>query len=627
MEKQSQGASTAVARRSWNLDRLFDVARKETVIRLRWPLVILSSYLLYYTPSEWFTEAQVQAVLILYLLSHSTLYFLSDDLFDSPYFYGPLLLFDTLVLIVVLSTSGTANPDFYIACLLTAILSVICNDARGLLAVTLLAPLTYGYFAFSATEDLDPSLYLRLPFPFVISLFYGYFAQVERLRRVSRERHEQAQKQQRIAEETRRQRERLDVLYEWNRSATSAMSAARILDLFLERALMHLPYAAALVKMRNAESQSIETVAIKGIQAKEVDQANESLLLLDCILEDPAPIVVRNVFTDLRIDKREFFEDEGLVSCIGLPLIASNEVYGILVFLTREVHEFSDEEIDFLAALAAQAAVAVDHARLSVQSRQQAERLRDAHKIKDEFLKMVSNELKTPLNVVLGYTDMFRDGLLGTLTPIQEKAVETVARQSRELQRLIEGLLQVSHLEAESLRVDVQEINPWEFLAEIRSVYDQPAGKNVKLIWDCPSNMPVLRGDRAKLKHILLNLIDNAIKFTERGTVTVSLRYLVSRKVLEIKVADTGIGIAAGDLAVIFDRFHQAHETQAHGRHGGIGLGLYVVKKYAEFLGGTVDVESHSGAGSTFTVRIPALSHKSTLTHEQLPLLDREERL
>ncbi len=73
MEKQSQGASTAVARRSWNLDRLFDVARKETVIRLRWPLVILSSYLLYYTPSEWFTEAQVQAVLVLYLLSHSTL--------------------------------------------------------------------------------------------------------------------------------------------------------------------------------------------------------------------------------------------------------------------------------------------------------------------------------------------------------------------------------------------------------------------------------------------------------------------------------------------------------------------------------------------------------------------------
>src|SRR5262245_6159047 len=94
--------------RDWSLDRLFEAAKKDTVIRLRWPLVILSSYLLYYIPNEWLTPAQVQAVLILYLLSHTTLYFLSDELFDSPYFYGPLILFDTAVLGVVLSASGTA---------------------------------------------------------------------------------------------------------------------------------------------------------------------------------------------------------------------------------------------------------------------------------------------------------------------------------------------------------------------------------------------------------------------------------------------------------------------------------------------------------------------------------------
>ena len=112
----------------------FNAASKDTVIRLRWPLVILSSYLLYYAPSIWLTSTQVQAILILYLLSHSTLYFLADDLFDSPYFYGPLLVFDTIVLIAVLSTSGTASPDFYAACLFTLIISCICNDTRGLLA-------------------------------------------------------------------------------------------------------------------------------------------------------------------------------------------------------------------------------------------------------------------------------------------------------------------------------------------------------------------------------------------------------------------------------------------------------------------------------------------------------------
>src|SRR6266508_2364694 len=175
--------ANSLSRRLWAFDRLFDAAKKDTVIRLRWPLVILSSYLLYYVPSEWLTPAQVQAVLILYLLSHSTLYFLANELFDSRYFYGPLLAFDTIALVAVMSTTGTASPDFYVACLFTLVMSCICNDSRGLLVVTLLAPLVYGYVVFYTAADFSPSLYLRLPFPFVISLFYGYFGQVERMRR------------------------------------------------------------------------------------------------------------------------------------------------------------------------------------------------------------------------------------------------------------------------------------------------------------------------------------------------------------------------------------------------------------------------------------------------------------
>ncbi len=114
-----QSADSSNKKRSWNLDWIFDAAKKDTVIRLRWPLVIFSSYLLYYAPVEWFTPTQVQAILSLYLLSHATLYFLADDFFDSPYFYGPLLIFDSLVLIVVLSASSAATPDFYIACIVT----------------------------------------------------------------------------------------------------------------------------------------------------------------------------------------------------------------------------------------------------------------------------------------------------------------------------------------------------------------------------------------------------------------------------------------------------------------------------------------------------------------------------
>jgi signal transduction histidine kinase len=619
MENTSPIEPSFPPRRRWSFDWLFDAAKKDTVIRLRWPLVILSSYLLYYTPSEWLTPTQVQAVLILYLLSHSTLYFLADDLFDSPYFYGPLLVFDTIVLGAVLSTTGTASPDFYFACLFTVILSCICNDARGLLVVTILAPLAYGYFVFNSAEYLNPSIYLRLPFPFVISLFYGYFAQVERLRRTARDKEEQMKRQQKAAEEIRRQRERLEVLHQVNLSVTSTIDKAEILASFLETALMHLPYAAAIVRLQSTGADVPETIAARGLKTRTLDDAKESLDFTDRVVAEQRPVQVRNVFTDRQVQNLNLFEDEGLVSFLGVPLVANNKALGCLVFLTREEHEFNEEEIDFLSTLAGQAAIAIHHSELYDRSQRQAEELIDAHKIKDEFLKVVSTQLKTPLNVITGYSDMFLQGLLGEMTPIQEKAVETVARQSKELHGLINTVLQVSSMEAETLQVDLHEVNLWEFLSELRAFYDYPLAKDLKLVWNYPADLPSVEGDRAKLKRILENLIGNALKFTEHGTVTIMVRYLADKKVLEFRISDTGVGIPREQIATIFEKFRQvsAHTGM---EHGGVGLGLYIVKKYLDLLGGTIQVESRAGAGSTFVLRIPAPLHSNTAAHEQLLL-------
>jgi signal transduction histidine kinase len=627
MEKSFSTQSSISPQRRWNLDRLFDAAKKDTVIRLRWPLVILSSYLLYYTPSEWLTQTQVQAVLILYLLSHSTLYFLADDLFDSPYFYGPLLVFDTIVLLAVLSTSGTASPDFYVACLFTIIMSCICNDARGLLAVTILAPLTYGYFAFSHAADFDPNLYLRLPFPFVISLFYGYFAQVARLRRTAREKDEQVKRQQKAAEEIRRQRERLEVLHQVNTSVTSTIDKARILASFLETALIYLPYAAAILRLKNPGTGAFETAAARGIKSKALDGASESMNFIDPVITDQKPLKVRNVFTDSQVPNPEFFEDEGLVSFLVVPLVANGEALGCLILLTREEHEFNEEEIDFLSTLAGQAAIAVHHSELYDQSQRQADELRNAHKIKGEFLKAVSTQLKNPLSVIAGYSDMFLEGLLGEITPIQEKAIETVARQSKELHRLINRILQVSNMEAETLRVELHEINLWEFLSELRSFYDYPLAKDVKVRWSYPADLPVVEGDRGKLRRVLENLIDNAIKFTEHGTVTIAARYLASRKLLEFRVSDTGVGIPHEQISTIFERFRQVPSANASLQNGGVGLGLYIVKKYLDLLAGKIYVESHAGEGSTFNLQIPTRLHNETTAHEQLLLPTAGENL
>jgi signal transduction histidine kinase len=614
-----RSAEVANKKRLWKADLLFGVAQKETVIRLRWPLVILSSYLLYYAPDAWLSVTQVHAILSLYLLSHATLYFLADDFFDSPYFYGPLLVFDTLVLIVVVSVTGETNPDFYIACVVTIVLSLICNDSRGLLVVTILAPLLYAYALFSSSTVLEPEIFVQLPFPFVISLFYGYFAQVGRMRRLAQENEEEVRREQQAAEDLRRQRERLEALHEVNVAVTSTNETGSILNALLEKTLSHLPYAAALVRLRDPQSQLVETVAAKGFDTK--DQLDPgSLTFVDRIMKAAEPVIVRNVFADEDVENLEFFKKEGLVSIIGMPLIANGDSLGCLVYAAREEHIFAGEEIEFLTTLAGQAAIAIHHSQLYRQSQQQTEELRHAHKIKDEFLKVVSNELKTPLNVISGYSDMFNQGLLGQLTPIQEKAIETIERQSKELDGLISKVLQVSDIESETLRAAKNEINLWEFMSELRAEYDFPLAKNVKIIWDYPGDLPTVQSDRPKLKRIAENLINNAIKYTNHGTVLISLNYLAPSKVLELKVADSGIGMSTERRGVIFEKFRQLQETHSVLQHGGVGLGLYIVKKYMDILGGEIRLDSEPGKGSTFTMRIPVTLYKRVTLHEQLLL-------
>ena len=588
-----------------SFEPFFDTATKDTVIRLRWPLVILSSYLLYYAPSQWLTPTQVQALLIFYLLSHATLYFVSDELFDSPHLYGPLLLFDTVVLLVVLEMGGSATPEFVVAGLLTLVLSCICNDARGLLTVTLLAPVAYAYFVFRSDAAMTPEIYLRLPFPFVISLFYGYFAQVERMRKRARENEQQVKRQQKAAEDLRRQRERLETLHEINQALTSTNDQAKILDAFLNSALIHLPYAAILLRLKKYESAAIETVAAQGIDIASAEESGAAMEVFDSVITGQTPLIVDNVFTDSRTFDFELFKRQGLESLLVLPLTANDAVLGCLAFFTREEHRFSAEEIDFLSTLAGQAAIAIHHAQLYHQSRRQADELQQAHTIKDEFLLAASTKLKTPLNLITGCTEMLSDGLLGETTPIQEKALETIAREGKELQGLIDSLLLVTNIETEALHVDLHEVNFWELLCELRSRYEVSLRKEVRLLWDLPSHLPVVQCDRSKLTRILANLIDNALKFTDRGTISVSVRYSALNQQLNIGVADSGVGIPSGQLATIFERFRQAHCGEAGMQRGGFGLGLYVVKKYVDLLGGSIQVASRVGEGSNFTLQIP----------------------
>lgn len=596
------------------LDAIFESARKITIIRLRWPLVILCSYLLLYAPADSLTTAQAHGLLLFYLFTNATLYFVEDDRFSSPSFYGPLVMFDTFFLIGSLAISRGASTDFFVACFLTLILSCVTHDVRGLIVVTVLSPLLYGYVLFRSAEITDPSIYLRLPFPFVIAMFYGYFAQVERLRKTLKEREEQAFQRKQTAEQIRRQRDRLEVLHEINLSVTSTLDLHKLLDIFLEKALSLLPYSAADVLLANGETGKLEAVLSKHRGRMEDPEPARHTAVGQSVTEPKRPLIISNLLTDPRTANPETFRRQGLVSYLRVPLIAKGEVLGVLAFYTDEEREFSREETGFILTLAGQAAIAIQNSQLYEHRKKQAVELEKANKVKDEFLGIVSHELRTPLNVISGYTTMLAEKMLGEVSPIQVEALHTISRQSRDLQTMIGSILQVSSLEADKVIVDMREIHLWEFFHEMKSCCEARAnGGDVELTWDYPSDLPLLISDPGKLRHILQNLINNALKFTEKGTVVISVRHFPRKGILEFKVKDTGIGISKEMMPTIFEKFHQVDSSETRG-YGGVGLGLYIVKKFTELIGGTVEVQSELGKGSIFTIKVPCKSQKSAST-------------
>jgi signal transduction histidine kinase len=227
-----------------------------------------------------------------------------------------------------------------------------------------------------------------------------------------------------------------------------------------------------------------------------------------------------------------------------------------------------------------------------------------SNRVKDEFLSVMSHELRTPLNVVMGYTGMIKDRLFGEINQEQERALEKVISRAKAQLTMISGILEATRMEAGGVKVENREFGLVTLLDDLRSNYQVPLEKEIVINWDYPSELPAMKSDGEKLKHILENLINNAIKFTERGAVSISARYFPLAKTVEFQVEDTGIGIPEEALPFIFEMFRQVDSSETRA-HGGVGIGLYIVKKLSEALGGMAKVESNPGKGSSFCVRLP----------------------
>jgi PAS domain S-box-containing protein len=395
-------------------------------------------------------------------------------------------------------------------------------------------------------------------------------------------------------------------LYQLNLAATSTLELRAVLNVLLERLAVLVPRTATTVLLLDKAKQPLRKVACRGINEQDWQSEPDSgRNLIHPVLRTKDVISLPELRGRVDDDlDAAYFVRHGFVCYLGLPLIAQNQVIGILSFYSPEVRCYGEEEINFLRNLAGQVAVAIHNSVLYEQTRRQAAVLEKANRVKEDFLSVMSHELRTPLNVICGYTKLVQEGMMGKVNAEQRKALDKVGRHAGELLFMVNSIMSATQIEAEALTLDCHEFLLTGLLDELKSLYDYPRGKDVCLEWDYPDDLPSLHSDSDKLKHILQNLINNALKFTDAGSVTVTARQIGEQPGVELTVADTGIGIPPEDLPTIFERFRQIDSSRTRA-HGGVGLGLHIVKTFTEMLGGKIEVASSLGHGSTFTITFP----------------------
>jgi signal transduction histidine kinase len=303
---------------------------------------------------------------------------------------------------------------------------------------------------------------------------------------------------------------------------------------------------------------------------------------------------------DYRIEHPRFrrtAEEFEIGPALFAPLIAHDHMLGAMTVARRRgAAPFSSREERRIAAIANYAALALWKAHLTDEARV-------ANKVKGEFIATMSHELRTPLTALLGYEELFAEHILGPLTDQQEVAVDRMRTSTQHLQAIIDEVLTFSRLEAGEERVHLRDVPLRDILNGVMAVLEPLAhAKRIALSTRTSEEPQTVHTDPDMLRRILVNLGGNAVKFTERGSVTLTIARETEWLVFE--VADTGIGIAPQDIARLFQPFTQL-DTGFTRRFGGTGLGLFVSRRLAELLGGDIGVASAPGSGSTFTLRLP----------------------
>jgi signal transduction histidine kinase/HAMP domain-containing protein len=299
----------------------------------------------------------------------------------------------------------------------------------------------------------------------------------------------------------------------------------------------------------------------------------------------------------------EIIRKPGYRALLAVPLLREDSLVGGLVLCRKTPGAFASETVDLVQTLANQSVLAIENAELFEEIEQKGRELAAASRHKSEFLANMSHELRTPLNAVLGYAELIQDGIYGDVSAKMQGVLERIQQNGRHLLGLINAVLDLSKIEAGQLMLQPADYSMRELaLGVISATEALAAGKKLVLEVDVPADLPPGRGDERRITQVLLNLVGNAIKFTDAGSVGIRAR-VVDGSFL-VAVSDTGAGIAAEDQERIFEEFQQV-DTSSTRRKGGTGLGLAIARRIVELHGGRIWVESTPGQGTIFYFTLP----------------------
>lgn len=408
-----------------------------------------------------------------------------------------------------------------------------------------------------------------------------------------------------LLDETRRRNEELTALNTITRSASQSLNLDEILHDALLQVLNTTHFTSGLISIQDQVDGELKLKAYHNLPDQIVNQLKISGLTGSLCEETFRRGTVFQLNDISRVDFRGTgsLSGFGFKTYIGIPLESKGRILGTICAFGTEETSNTDINLMMMRSIGQQVGVAVENAQLFEEQRSTAERLRELDTLKSQFLANMSHELRTPLNSIIGFSRVILKGIDGPITDLQQQDLTAIYNSGQHLLNMINDILDLSKIEAGKMEISFEEVDLGDLIKSVMStavglVKDKP----IELFQNIPENLPKVRADTTRVRQILLNLLSNAAKFTEEGSITIKVQgqtQASGEAEILVYVCDTGPGIAPHDQARLFQPFTQVDASPTR-RTGGSGLGLSICKALVEMQGGRIGLESEVGVGTTF---------------------------